>query len=191
MHRQRVAQACMDQGRLAESAALHEELLAMDRRIHGGKDHSSVAGSLCSLAQVYQAQGRLDESTPLHEEATLGHCSSVKQLRQRRVSHWGNCDITTYFGHNPHTAITPDGRLSSPSTSGANLALHLCGANLALHLLWTNQPNRQGKVRSCTRPITPRAARCCRCTASTLQLVLGRAMVTKSPCVSRRSCRWS
>ena len=36
-------------------------------------------------------------------------------------------------------------------------------------LPWTNQPNRQGKVRSCTRPITPRAARCCRCTASATQ----------------------
>ena len=41
----------------------------MKRRIHGSKDHSNVAVSLCSLAQVYQAQGRLDDSASLHEES--------------------------------------------------------------------------------------------------------------------------
>ena len=39
----------------------------MYRRIHGSKDHSSVAASLCSLAQVYRAQGRLDDCALLHE----------------------------------------------------------------------------------------------------------------------------
>ena len=56
------------------------------------------------------------------------------------MSHWGNCDSTTYFGHNPHTAITPDGRLSSPSTSGANL--HYILATPAGHLqveVWTTE----------------------------------------------------
>ena len=41
----------------------------MKRRIHGSKDHSSVAVSLHSLAQVYEAQGRLDDSASLHEES--------------------------------------------------------------------------------------------------------------------------
>ena len=41
----------------------------MKRRIHGSKDHSDVAVSLCSLAQVYEAQGRLDDSASLHEES--------------------------------------------------------------------------------------------------------------------------
>ena len=41
----------------------------MERRIHGNKDHSSVAASLCSLAQVYRAQGRLDDSASLEEES--------------------------------------------------------------------------------------------------------------------------
>ena len=42
----------------------------MFRRIHGSKDHSSVAASLCSLAQVYRAQGRLDDCSSLHEESS-------------------------------------------------------------------------------------------------------------------------
>ena len=41
----------------------------MSRRIHGSKDHSDVAASLCSLALVYKAQGRLDASASLHEES--------------------------------------------------------------------------------------------------------------------------
>ena len=57
------------QGRLGDSASLHEESLAMKRRIHGSKDHSSVAASLYSLAQVYLAQGRLDDCASLHEES--------------------------------------------------------------------------------------------------------------------------
>ena len=32
----------------------------MTSSFHGSKDHSSVAASLCRLAQVYLAQGRLD-----------------------------------------------------------------------------------------------------------------------------------
>ena len=40
----------------------------MLRRIHGSKDHSSVAASLYSLGLVYLAQGRLDDSASLHEE---------------------------------------------------------------------------------------------------------------------------
>ena len=37
----------------------------MMRRIHGSKDHSDVAASQCSLAQVYADQGRLDDSASL------------------------------------------------------------------------------------------------------------------------------
>ena len=39
----------------------------MYRRIHGSKDHSSVASSLHSLAQVNLAQSRLDDCASLHE----------------------------------------------------------------------------------------------------------------------------
>ena len=45
----------------------------MYRRIHGSKDHSSVAASLYSLAQVYLAQGRLDDCVSLHEESLAMH----------------------------------------------------------------------------------------------------------------------
>ena len=41
----------------------------MDRRLHGSKDHSDVAVSLHSLAQVYKAQGRLDDGMSLHEKS--------------------------------------------------------------------------------------------------------------------------
>ena len=41
----------------------------MYRRIHGSKDHSDVAVSLCSRAQVYETQGRLDDSASLQEES--------------------------------------------------------------------------------------------------------------------------
>ena len=40
----------------------------MKRRIYGKKDHSEVAFSLYSLAQVYEAQGRLDDSLSLLAE---------------------------------------------------------------------------------------------------------------------------
>ena len=40
----------------------------MLRRIHGNKDHSDVAASLCSLAHAYKAQGRLDDSASLVHE---------------------------------------------------------------------------------------------------------------------------
>ena len=53
------------QGRLDDSASLQEESLAMYRRIHGSKDHSDVAVSLCSLARVYKPQGRLHDSASL------------------------------------------------------------------------------------------------------------------------------
>ena len=58
----RLAQVYEAQGRLAESAALHEESLAMRRQIHGSKDHIDVATSLCHLAQLYKAPGRLAQS---------------------------------------------------------------------------------------------------------------------------------
>ena len=64
-----LARVCEAQGRLGDSASLHEESLAMLQRIHGSKDHSDVAASLCSLAQVYRAQGRLGDSESLHEES--------------------------------------------------------------------------------------------------------------------------
>ena len=57
------------QGRLGESASLHEESLAMSLRIHGSGDYSGVAESLYCLARVYRAQGRLDDSASLHEES--------------------------------------------------------------------------------------------------------------------------
>ena len=41
----------------------------MYRRIHGSKDHSDVAASLHSLAQVYRAQDRLDDAASLQEES--------------------------------------------------------------------------------------------------------------------------
>merc|ERR1719313_738503 len=64
-----LAEVYVAQGRLDDSASLHEESLAMYRRIHGSKDHSDVAASLRSLAQVYVAQGRLDDSASRHEES--------------------------------------------------------------------------------------------------------------------------
>ena len=63
-----LAQVYEAQGRLGDSASLHEESLAMNRRNHGSKDHSDVAGTLHSLAQVYEAQGRLDDSASLVQE---------------------------------------------------------------------------------------------------------------------------
>ena len=64
-----LAHAYKAQGRLDDSASLHEESLAMYQRIHGSKDHSDVAASLHSLAHVYMAQGRLDDSASLGEES--------------------------------------------------------------------------------------------------------------------------
>ena len=56
-------------GMYDDASAMHTTSLDMKRRIHGNKDHSSVAASLWSLAQVYRAQGRLDDSASLHEES--------------------------------------------------------------------------------------------------------------------------
>ena len=53
----------------AAAGAMNATALAMAQRIHGSKDHSDVAASRCSLAQVYEAQGRLDDSASLHEES--------------------------------------------------------------------------------------------------------------------------
>ena len=66
-----LAQAYTAQGRLDDSASLHEETLAMRRRLHGNEDHSDVAASLRSLAQVYKAQGRLDDSASLAGESLV------------------------------------------------------------------------------------------------------------------------
>ena len=70
--------------RWEESVAAHEKSLATKRHIHGNKDHSDVAASLYSLAQVYQAQGRLDDSASLHEES-LGPASNEYSWRARVV----------------------------------------------------------------------------------------------------------
>ena len=43
----------------------------MRRRLHGNEDHSDVAASLRSLAQVYKAQGRLDDSASLAGESLV------------------------------------------------------------------------------------------------------------------------
>ena len=47
-----LAQVYKAQGRLDDSASLHEESLVMRRWIHGSKDHSDAAASLKGLAQV-------------------------------------------------------------------------------------------------------------------------------------------
>ena len=60
-----LAQAYTAQGRLDDSASLHEVSLALARRLHGSKDHGEVAVSLHSLVHVYKAQGRMDDSASL------------------------------------------------------------------------------------------------------------------------------
>ena len=48
----------------------------MYRRIHGSKDHSDVAASMNSLAQMYTARGRLDES-PSPSLESLAMCRRI------------------------------------------------------------------------------------------------------------------
>ena len=84
-----LAQMYKAQGRLGDSVSLHEESLAMKRRIHGSKDHSEVAASLHSLALVYKAQGRLDDSASLQEEslAMARRIHGSRDLERRATAH--------------------------------------------------------------------------------------------------------
>ena len=65
----------------------------MERRIHGNKDHSSVAASLCSLAQVYRAQGRLADSASLEEESLAMRRRIHGSNDQPLVTNAGRCDV--------------------------------------------------------------------------------------------------
>ena len=51
--------------------------MPMRRCLHGSRDHSSVAASLCSLALVYMARGRLGESAKLKQSLEMERCIHV------------------------------------------------------------------------------------------------------------------
>ena len=63
-------------GRYSAAQQVHELSLNVMRHNHGSKDHSDVATSLWSLAQVYKSQGRLDDSASLQEES-LAMCRRI------------------------------------------------------------------------------------------------------------------